>query len=428
MRIGIVELFLIFVIASITIGPTVAVWVGRWMRRAEQASAAEARRRAAAQAQRIAEREAVLHRFQVLGTVFAAVAAVLLIYALTLRPIDAEPQPYTPPAVRAAAGQTAQPGGTLGLEGYEAVSGLRLREGWLYLAAQRPDGGVIARVREDGSGLAPVLTVPGEVTGFDFGPEGELWFTVLTEAGGMLCRAGYDGWGATVEQVVTQIDGRALASVMAVAVGADGRVYFAEAASTRAPDGAAAALRSELMAHTATGSVYVYDPAGRTVERVLGGVAGAAGLALAPDGGTLYVSDLGGRCIWAVDPAGRELTAGGRRCTQFAGALPGYPGALAVDADGTLYVSYRWARSGWLEDHAGGTLLRGAALRLSLRMQEGLFGLPGAGPAAEALDAQGGPVLAFAGGQEGGASAVYAAESRVYLGIEGQPGIAWLRI
>ena len=93
----------------------------------------------------------------------------------------------------------------------------------------------------------------------------------------------------------------------------------------------------------------MYDPAARTVEKVLGGVAGAAGLALSPDGSTLYVSDLGSRCIWAVDAAARELTAGGRGCTAAFAGLPGYPGALAVDTDGTLYISYRWARSGWLE-------------------------------------------------------------------------------
>ena len=109
--------------------------------------------------------------------------------------------------------------------------------------------------------------------------------------------------------------------------------------------------------------MYVYDPAARTVEKVLGGVAGAAGLALSPDGSTLYVSDLGSRCIWAVDADARELTAGGKNCGSFVSGLPGYPGALALDEDGTLYISYRWTRSGWLEKHADSTLLRGIALR-----------------------------------------------------------------
>ena len=125
-----------------------------------------------------------------------------------------------------------------------------------------------------------------------------------------------------MEQVVTQLDGAPLGAVSAVEVSPAGKVYFAVAAAAGAENGLESALRTELLAHTATGCVYVYDPAARTVEKVLGGVAGAAGLALSPDGSTLYVSDLGSRCIWAVDAAARELTAGGRGCTAAFAGLP----------------------------------------------------------------------------------------------------------
>ena len=60
MRIGFVELLLILLIASLTIGPSAALWVDRWLRRANRASAAAARRRAVQEAQRAAEREEVL--------------------------------------------------------------------------------------------------------------------------------------------------------------------------------------------------------------------------------------------------------------------------------------------------------------------------------------------------------------------------------
>ena len=65
-------------------------------------------------------------------------------------------------------------------------------------------------MREDGSGLSSILTAEGEITGFDFDPDGDIWYTVVTASGGALCRAGYDGWGAASEQIVTQIDGTAL--------------------------------------------------------------------------------------------------------------------------------------------------------------------------------------------------------------------------
>ena len=42
MRIGFVELLLILLIASLTIGPSAALWVDRWLRRANRASAAAA--------------------------------------------------------------------------------------------------------------------------------------------------------------------------------------------------------------------------------------------------------------------------------------------------------------------------------------------------------------------------------------------------
>ena len=79
---------------------------------------------------------------------------------------------------------------------------------------------------------------------------------------------------------MTQIDGAPLGAVSAVEAAPDGRIYFAVAASASAADGLESTLRTELLAHTGTGCVYVYDPAARTVQKVLGGVAGASGLAL----------------------------------------------------------------------------------------------------------------------------------------------------
>ena len=46
MRIGLIEFLLILAIASLTIGPQVALFVDRWMRRANRANARAARRRA----------------------------------------------------------------------------------------------------------------------------------------------------------------------------------------------------------------------------------------------------------------------------------------------------------------------------------------------------------------------------------------------
>lgn len=69
-----------------------------------------------------------------------------------------------------------------------------------------------------------------------------------------------------MEQVVTQIDGAPLGVLSAVETGPDGKVYFAMSTEAAAKNGLESALRTELIAHTGTGCVYVYDPSARTVE------------------------------------------------------------------------------------------------------------------------------------------------------------------
>ena len=235
MRIGFVELLLILLIASLTIGPSAALWVDRWLRRANRASAAAARRRAVQEAQRAAEREEVLQRFQKLSIVFTLAAVAALVWALVLRPIEAPPKTYTAPDHRQASGAAQAELSTdrreiWDLGGYQGVDCIRTRDGLVYAAAW--NGSSLKKrtsdlVRTDGGNAAVILSVEGELTGFAFDAAGDLWLTVLTPAGGTLCRARHDSWGASVEQVVTQIDGAPLGALSAVEVGADGKVYFA---------------------------------------------------------------------------------------------------------------------------------------------------------------------------------------------------------
>ena len=428
MRIGLIEFLLILAIASLTIGPQVALFVDRWMRRANRANARAARRRAEYAAQMAVERDALLKRFRTASTVFGVCILLALVYALVFRPIDTPPQGYTAPDVRqdTGAAQTALAAdhkGTLDLGEYQGVDCIRTQDGLVYAAAY--DGAALKKrtsdlVRTDGGHDAAILSVDGELTGFAFDGSGDLWLSILTPGGGSLCRAAHDSWGTAVEQVVTQIDGAPLGAVSAVEAAPDGRIYFAVASSASAADGLESTLRTELLAHTSTGCVYVYDPAARTVQKVLGGVAGASGLALSRDGSTLFVADLGNRCVWSAAADARDLTAGGKNCQSFVSGLPGYPGALAMDADGTLYIGYRWARSSWLEKNADSTLLRGIALRAGRNLQEKLFSLPADAPCAEAVDtADGSWKRTVSSKGAGGVTALCPVESRLYLGLAG---------
>lgn len=219
MRIGFTELVLLFIIASVAVGPAVVRWVNRWLHRAERSYAAAARREAARRAAAAAEREIVLRRFQRLGILVLILAAVSLVYALVFRPIDAEAAPYTAPLRRETAAVQSAVEEQLALGGYQAPSCVRERDGWVYFTAADTKGGsVLARMNADGSGLASILTVEGEITSFDFDAAGEVWFTTVTPAGGALYKARYDGWGAATEQVVGQIDGKALSCPAAALV------------------------------------------------------------------------------------------------------------------------------------------------------------------------------------------------------------------
>ena len=100
MRIGLVEFLLILAIASLTVGPQVALFVDRWMRRANRANARAARRRAEYAAQMAVERDALLKRFRTASTVFGVGILLALVYALVFRPIDTPPQTYKAPDLR----------------------------------------------------------------------------------------------------------------------------------------------------------------------------------------------------------------------------------------------------------------------------------------------------------------------------------------
>ena len=130
MRIGFVELLLLLIIASITVGPNVALFIDRWLRRAQKSSAAAARRKAQRQAEAAAEREAVLHRFRVLSNVFTVVLVAALAYGLLLRPIDAPPRLYAPHSVaERTGGVTAAATDAVELKGYALGSAVQAKDG-----------------------------------------------------------------------------------------------------------------------------------------------------------------------------------------------------------------------------------------------------------------------------------------------------------
>lgn len=176
MRIGLIEFLLILAIASLTVGPRVALFVDRWMRRANRANAMAARRRAEYAAQMAAERDAMLKRFRTASTVFGVGILLVLVYALGFRPIDTPPQTYKAPDLRQETGAMQTAVSTdrktrLELGEYQGVDCIRAKDGLLYAAAW--NGAALKKrtsdlVRTDGGHAAAILSVEGELTGFAF--------------------------------------------------------------------------------------------------------------------------------------------------------------------------------------------------------------------------------------------------------------------
>ena len=131
---------LILAIASLTVGPRVALFVDRWMRRANRANAMAARRRAEYAAQMAAERDAMLKRFRTASTVFGVGILLVLVYALGFRPIDTPPQIYKAPRPPAGDGRDAdgrfhRPQDPAGAGAVSGADCIRAKDGLLYAAA-----------------------------------------------------------------------------------------------------------------------------------------------------------------------------------------------------------------------------------------------------------------------------------------------------
>lgn len=118
MRIGFVELVLLLFIASITVGPNVALFADRWLRRAQRTSAAAARRKAQLEAQAAIEREALMTRFRVASNIFA----LLMLAALAYGPAAA--------AHRHAAESLHRPGCAAGHRCAETALSADSKDGW----------------------------------------------------------------------------------------------------------------------------------------------------------------------------------------------------------------------------------------------------------------------------------------------------------
>jgi sugar lactone lactonase YvrE len=124
------------------------------------------------------------------------------------------------------------------------------------------------------------------------------------------------------------------------AVTEDGTVYFTDSSSRFGLDH----WRADLIEHSGTGRLLRRDPSG-AIEPILGGLAFANGVAVAPDGLSVLVAETGAYRITRLWLAGERA---GRQDT-FVDNLPGFPDNISTGTDGLIWVSQASPRDPMLD-------------------------------------------------------------------------------
>jgi len=236
-------------------------------------------------------------------------------------------------------------------------------DGQLYTAVL---SGAVLRMNPDGSGRETVVNTGGRPLGLDFTADGQL---VVADAFHGLLAVGSDG---KIRVLASEVDGDPIRYADAVVIAADGLMYFTDASRRRAARdwGTFDSAVLDILEHSCTGRVLVYDPATQRTATVIGGLCFPNGVALSGDEQRLFIAETGEYRIWAVDPTARGLDArvvaagDDGRARVIAANLPGFPDNLTRSADGRLWTGLTKPRAAAVDRMADKPWLRALTLRL----------------------------------------------------------------
>jgi sugar lactone lactonase YvrE len=226
--------------------------------------------------------------------------------------------------------------------------------------------GAILRMNPDGTGLETIVNTGGRPLGFDFAGDGAL---VVADALKGLLRIDPDG---SVIVLANEIDGDPIRYADAVVIASDGRMYLTDASRRFSPSqfGTFDASVLDILEHSCTGRVLVYEPQTARTSLLIGGLCFPNGVALSGDERHLFIAETGEYRIWKVDVAARgldgpvALSAGDARVQVIASNLPGFPDNLTRSADGRLWTGLTKPRSLAIDGMSSKPWLRALTLRL----------------------------------------------------------------
>ena len=295
-----------------------------------------------------------------------AILALAVIYFLAW-PVPIDPMPwqappnpgYNPPFAvndRLNALETFDLGGRHGPEDIAVDT-----EGRIYAATHE---GVIVRLDEDGGNPTPWAETGGRPLGIDFDGAGNL---IVAAAFRGLLSIGRDG---NLILLTDEVNGDLIRYADDVDVATDGKIYFSDASTrfgAREWGGTYEASLLDLMEHSSSGRLLVYDPATGKTEILLANISFANGVAVAPDQSFVLVVETGAYRViryWLAGPRAGQSE-------PLIEALPSFPDNVSAGMDGRFWVALVSPRNFIIDALADKPFWRKVIQRMPLALRPG---------------------------------------------------------
>ncbi|MXS83837.1 SMP-30/gluconolactonase/LRE family protein [Nitrosomonas oligotropha] len=242
------------------------------------------------------------------------------------------------------------------------------QDGKLYAAMA---SGNILHMNPDGTAQTVFVNTGGRVLGFDFDATGNL---IAADAIKGLLSMGPD---RAVTVLADRVNGAPIRYANAVAVAANGKIYFSDASTRFAPahwGGTFTASILDIMEQSSTGRVLEYDPARKTARIVATEFSFANGIALSEDQRSLFVCETGKFRVWKIDVSASNLdvTHSSPLASVLIDNLPGYPDNLMRGLDGKIWLGFAKPRNPVIDAMSDIPLLR----KITLRLPRALWPVP----------------------------------------------------
>lgn len=184
--------------------------------------------------------------------------------------------------------------------------------------------GKILRFQPDGSNPTVFAETGGRPLGMAFDARGNL---IVADAEKGLILIDTEGG---VLPLATAYKGQPFLFVDDLDIAADGKIYFSDASMGYSVRN----WKDDLMAHSGTGRLFVYDPVREHTQLLLGGLNFANGIALGPDDAYVLINETSEYKVmkyWLKGPQGGNSEV-------FIENLPGFPDNISFNEKGTFWI------------------------------------------------------------------------------------------